>query len=38
MVIALSNGFCDKLVLILQFRADLLDLYALGHSAGFSSP
>lgn len=27
MVLALSNGFRDKLILIIQFRADSHDLY-----------
>lgn len=38
MVIALSNEFHNKLILILQGRADLTDLYALQYSGGFSSP
>ena len=32
------NGFHDKLILIIQFRADLHDHYALVYSGGFPSP
>lgn len=38
MVIALSNEFHDKLILILQGRADLTDVYALQYSGGFLVP